>query len=57
MSNKRFKMDILDFYYILAIIFWFVGGLFSGIYPSTTLLLYSIALIFCYCADKKIRLL
>ena len=54
MNNKIFIMDMDDFYLVLAIIFWFVGCLFSWNYPNITLLLYSIGLAFCYCAYEVI---
>lgn len=56
MRSKRFKIDRANFYIWLAIISWFVGCLFSGIYPIITLLLYGVALAFCYCAYKVIKL-
>ena len=54
MNNKGLKMDMDDFYLMLAIILWFVGCLFSWNYPIITLLLYGIALVFCYCAYEVI---
>lgn len=57
MSSKRFKIDMADFYIGLTIIFWFVGCLFSGVYPIITMLLYGVAFAFCYCAYKAKGLL
>ena len=54
MSSRIFIMDADEFYIMLAIIFWFIGCLFSWNYPIITLLLYGIGLAFCYCAYKVI---
>ena len=56
MNNKIFIMDIDEFYIMLAIIFWFIGCLFTWNYPIIALFIYTIGLVFViYAFDEMLN--